>query len=330
MVNITYSRQVADDFAITTARSFLPLYGRWTDFTLSTYCNQDHMVAMTFGMRPIEKNETRPSLFEATRDGMFRQELGQNGHRRTVIQEIAIRPCAGAVLEWTEVDPDEPVYFGREFSRVLLRKMESIIETTRLRIRRELSTSCRSETLVALDKRFGKMTETALTEVLGQINWALMLSHANIPDQALTVIDTSTRMQRWQFYSIPFDGQTNIPPLPETEASLAMRSFADHKAAGLLRHVCGEALSQEFQKLGRITVKERGYTFILAPYKFVECIDPDNKKAQLCIHTVSFTTNPIDELTIGYLNIRNRFREYMNMAIVHGADPGFSVHKNGQ
>ena len=65
------------------------------------------------------------------------------------------------------------------------------------------------------------------------------------------------------------------------------------------------------------------YSFEITPGKFPVVTDPNGKTARFCIHTIGFSCNPIDEVVIAYLHIRNRFDEWMDMAIIHNAQSGF-------
>lgn len=95
------------------------------------------------------------------------------------------------------------------------------------------------------------------------------------------------------------------------------------KAIMLMRDVCGEGRARSFEHQGFLAIEKNGYHFVLKPNSWIKCTDPNGKKADLCIHTANFSCHPYDEVIIAYLNINNRFTEFMNMAIPHHADVGF-------
>jgi len=98
---------------------------------------------------------------------------------------------------------------------------------------------------------------------------------------------------------------------------------ANGKARSLLQSICGEELAREFDAKGFITIEQEGYKFEIPANAFVRCTDPNGKRADLCIHTVSFQVNPVDEICIAYLHIRHKLAAYMKEAIPHGAEKGF-------
>lgn len=325
---ITYSRVVADGFAIVTAHCYLPLYGRWVAFDLSAYCDGNRKtVAMTFGLAPIRDDARLRDPFLALRDGVLWQAKGDAGNRHEYSQVIAIRSCHGRVLNWTGIG-EEPVHAARELSRVVLKKFASVVETQRTIIRKEFGSQVRDQTLATIVSRYGAKTDNCLETILGEINWSFMLHASNCSDRFLTVVNASMIAQLPEWYGLDFEGDTGIELLRSDEVDrFRGRTVADAKAASLLKHVCGDELAAEFASDNQITMYENGYTFILAPGRFLKCIDPDGKRAELCIHTVSFMCNTIDELSVGFLHIRHRFDEFMNMAVVHSPDHGFSKHK---
>jgi hypothetical protein len=71
-------------------------------------------------------------------------------------------------------------------------------------------------------------------------------------------------------------------------------------------------------------VKQEGYTFEIPANAFIRCIDPNGKRADLCIHSKSFSCNPIDEVILAYLHIKHKLAAYMAEAIAHGAQKGFT------
>ena len=329
-MNITYHPQIEDNFSIITARCQIPVFGRWVVLDLTTYCDSSrNMIAVNYGFRPLQKGEKiKSDKFNALHDGILSLSRGEAGHRQEFHQELRVPKFHGILLNWTPVKDSDPVHLGREISRLILRRLESIIETIRHTIRRHLSPGVLNLAVDTIQQRFGQRTQNALDKLLKEINWEFMFFTVGMDAQALTVIKASMVAQPWEYHNITYDGEVQIDLLKNIDNQLKSRtSMADAKATSLLRHVCGETLALEFEKFNKITLDNRGYQFIIEPGKFVSCTDPDGHKAQLCIHTQGFACNPIDEVVIAFLHIKHKFDSWMKMAVVHNPDRYFSKNK---
>ena len=320
----TSYRRISDNGAtVTTAFTVAPFYGRACAFTLTAYhlCQPDGdtVTAITFGFRVAERAERLPGIGHLP-DGMLRI----SEPHRTLEQELAVRPLCGHVLGMSDIT-DGGVEAGREIAQAILRKFESVVETTRQSIRRNMGREVRDAALGRLHDRFHEPTRETVTGILGQFNWPLLLDGSNCGEECLGVVEYTMSHNRPTYHDITFDGETGIPTLASESFAFTKLAIADFKATALLEHVCGRELAAEFSNKGRITVKSGGFTFVIRPNKFVECTDPKGNKGVLCIHAASFSCNPIDELTIAYLSIKHRLKEYLKTAVVHGRDPGFSV-----
>ena len=123
------------------------------------------------------------------------------------------------------------------------------------------------------------------------------------------------------------DGEDNDIPLIKNNTSIKSGfrlDVATAKATMLLQNVCGSEKFEEFSKCGHITAEKNGFQFVLAPGKFVDCKDSTGRKARLCIHTAALSCHPIDEVIAAWLEIKYNLKEFMETAIFHNADVGFS------
>lgn len=318
----TYQRILDNGATVTTAFTVAPFYGKICAFTLTAYhLHQpagDTITAITFSFR--EGRSERLTGIDHLPDGMLRIPEPH----RTLEQRLVVNPLCGHVLDMSNIT-DGGVEAGREIAQAILRKFESIVETARQSIRNNMGREVRDEALNRLHDRFHKPMHETVTGILGQFNWPLLLDGSNCGEECLGVVDYTMGHNRPAYHDITFDGETGIPTLASESFAFTKQAIADFKATTLLEHVCGHELATEFSKKGRITIKSGGFTFVIRPNKFVECTDPNGNKGVLCIHAASFSCNPIDELTIAYLSIKHRLKEYLKTAVIHRHDSGFSV-----
>lgn len=321
---ITY-RGIQSDWAdVTVANCELPLYGRWTKLEITSYVINDG-IAISFSIEPISSNIRNNRTFDATTDKRQLTFARQyNGSRQTFNQVLTFPKIKGTILHWSELNGGG-VDAGRVVARSMLRNVESIAESVRYYIRRSIGGEVKEQVLSTIDERYQDITRKALYDFLREINWKFMFRQIECDEDTLTVIIGSLPGNNVvQCHPISFDGDTGIPLTFAGESfHFDRKSIADLKATGLLRSVCGNVLADEFEKTGGITIEQNDYKFHMKPNSFVDCWDANGRHTRLCIHTVNFMVNPIDELTIAYLNIRNKFYEYMRMAVYHGMSPGF-------
>lgn len=98
------------------------------------------------------------------------------------------------------------------------------------------------------------------------------------------------------------------------------------RALELLNLVCGAGMAQEYLNSGHITVRKNDYTFEVAPgHGQIECTDPAGKRARLCITSLGDCVNPIDEVTIAFMNISHNFAEWFAKANVMPHDRDFAI-----
>lgn len=322
-MNITHNRVDESEVVLTTARCQLPLFGRWLDISITSYC-ANGATAVTFGIQQLAtKDITGGNRWSGLSDGKLQLSKGDGGNRQIFEQLVESPKLAGQFLDWSDLS-DGGVPAGRTVSKAFLRKTESIIETIRLHIRKHLHQGSICQATDVLHSQYGPATRIEIKSFLHEINWRFMFEHAGCDTDCMNVIDTSLRNNPVEFHPINFRGESEIPVLTIAElVRFDSSTLADMKATSLLRHVCGDELATEFSRTGAITIKRYGYRFRLRPNQFADCVDPNGKTARLCIHTTSFSVHPIDELVIAYLHIKHRFAEYMKMAVPHGAHREF-------
>ncbi len=336
MVSATINRTGdPQDVSIATALVQAPLFGRSVVFSFSGYnFGQSFQVAggnaITFGMRPAPD---AGCSIDATRNGMFQFRHTNN---RLIEQRLMVPYLYGEMLGFSQLDGLTlelgDVGAGRELSKAILRKFESAIETVRQNLIRNLGSELRAEATAAIHKMFGAVTDDSIKSILGAVNWAYLLSPdgrtmPSCGEQAMDILAYTLDHNPPAAHPITFTGESEIPLLSSESISFDNQGMADLRATTLLFQVCGKAHGEHFKRHGRIVIKKNGYEFSIRPGDFVDCTDPNGHSSRLCIHTVSHTCNPIDEVIIAYLNILHHFDEYMDMAIVHSPQAGFTMPK---
>jgi len=308
---------------VTTATTGFSLWGRWTMLSITTLCT-DGLTAVTFGFRPVNASGFGDNNLSVLPGGILRLSEGSCSNYRVIEQVIAVKPLHGWVTDLADIQ-DGAVAEGRALATALLRKTESLIETTRQTIQANLSQSVSSRFLAQLHERFGVATHQTIDALLGGLNWPLLLEASGCGGRCLEVLENSLQHNPLNMRDVRFTGDSGIPTLRSEEVRFDLGDVADAKATILLGHVCGEALAEEFRREGHITLDVRGFRFVIAPDSFVECTDPAGRTGWLCVHTVSFSCNPIDEVVLAYLNIKHKLPEYLAMANIYDEEPGFST-----
>lgn len=320
-MNISYAKQADNEVFITTAKAQLPLFGRWVEVSFTSYCLNDTTL-INFGMKGCERNKGK--LVEALPYGMLVLSRGSDGNRQDFQQKIDVPHVYGTILGHSDLR-EAGVPAGRLIVTEVLRKSESMFETARQHIRKSLGKDVSEQCLNELHQRYGKHTRNAINSFLREIHWSLMLQHADCDQETMVVINTAMNTSPVRSNRLTFPGESDIDILSRGEiARFSQGYLANIKATALLLKVCGKELAKEFEASGSMTIKQDGFTFVITTGEFVDCTDPAGKTARLCIHTVGFSCNPIDEVIISYLHIRNRLQEWLNMAVAHSAQSGFS------
>lgn len=323
MNNILYSIDYqTPDTSVITAKCQLPLYGRWSELQLTFYCmNNSYLgtsVAVNYSFGDLPASQIRGSKLNAISDGIVRLSRGDGGNRQIIEQKLYSTNFYGVMVRPSYIN-DTGVEGARIVCQFMFRQIETIVEAARQHIRRQIARSLRDEVLLILEDRFAKHTENAVQALLGDLFWKFLLDKANPDEEFLRVIEYTTTHNRLHLNSILEDDE----PFIDFHSPFVSFSISDAKATELLRTVCGSKLGDQFEAKGYITVENHGYKFKIQPRKFILCTDPNGKKAELCIHTASLSCNPIDEVLLAYLYIKNMFTDYMKTAILQRHDRGF-------
>lgn len=326
-MNINYDRELeTNEVSVRQAKCQLPLFGRWCEMTITSYCLQQ--TAITFGFRGLSNKDLAPKTdtITATVNGMLTLSRGTGGNRQDFTQSIEVPRIIGQLLDYSDLQ-NGGVDAARTVLESVLRRVESIIETARQHIIKHFSNDpeVRELALNRVHHRFDEVTRCTISEFLGKINWLFMLEKSGGDSDFATVLEGAPSRNPPRSHTIlerPSDDIMLIASAPLNRFNKA--TVANMKATALLKNVCGEEHALEFENTGQIVVKERGYRFAIRPGDFLTCTDPNGHTARLCIHTLGFQVNPIDEVIIAYLHIKHQFEAYMQEAVVHSPEPGFS------
>lgn len=315
MIDVTYTTQVFPDNTITTASVNLPVYGRWARLTLTSYVIGGSTSVM-YRFEPVTRDVAiRGETFDAQKNGMLRISHGN----REIEQEIILPSFIGWLFAPSRINGGS-VPEARAMTAALLRKIESLLETCRLHIRARIGAEVFDTMMVTLARYFDERTRKAVTAMLAEMNWRFMLRGSGMTDQGFGVIDFSLANNPIRFNGINAANPQVIDILDISEtASIGseMANLAGQLAKSLLRQVCGDELADEFETREQISFKAHGYSFIVAPSRWIKATDPNGVKAELCIHTIGLSCHPIDEVTISYLNIMHNIKSWLKTAIVH-------------
>lgn len=329
-MRITYPNTISDpDVSVTTANCQIPLFGCWCKFSITSYALAK-CTAITFGLNSLnskEKNVDSKHTFDAMPNGLLNVDRKYQGIKQGFQQKFEAPSIVGQLLAWSELGGGG-VDAGRTVSKAILDKVASIAETVRQNVRKNIGNEVRDIVLKGL-ARYDEITRRTIKNLLREIIWPLMFQKAEIDEETLAVIEASLDGRNLvKVNSISDDNDTDIPLVYQIDAlEFDRTTLANIKATTLLYKVCGEESGRMFDNHGYIIVKKHGYQFQIKPNQFVECYDPDGHKGMLCIHTQSFAVNPIDELLIAYLHIKNKFDEYMDLAVLHAHDRGFQKNR---
>ncbi|MHA2279693.1 MAG: hypothetical protein ACXAC5_02200 [Promethearchaeota archaeon] len=324
-----------DEVTVVIAKCQMALFGRWVELNVTSYClhspRTNPTTTISFGLRNCKNADLRCVSFDGVNNGSLplsrgRVSRGRGAMRQYFEQQIDAPHIIGELLAQSDL-ADGGVPAGRTVTGAVLRRFESIVETVRQHIRNHLSRDpgVRNLALATMQDRYGAISERNILGFLGAIDWRLMLAKAGCDHDQLNVIEYASGHNPPRFLSIVDEPTDEIPlirwaPLTRFNGS----TIANIKATALLRNVCGDRLGDEFESCGCITVEEQGYRFVIRPGEFVACTDPNGKTARLCIHTIGFACNPIDEVVIAFLHIKHKLAAYMREAIFHGAESGFN------
>lgn len=265
------------------------------------------------------------SIAPSDSNGLLSLPFGsvKNGDRRSIAQELVVSSRYGEVFGLSELQ-NSAVFGGRTIAKAFIDCVSAIIENIRRSIALNLSEQVRDNFTAEIDKRYGQSTREIVKHILPTIHWDLMLAGSGCDDQCLNVVKASFQNNFPIQYEITRTEPTGIPELPQPIYYDA-RALSDVKATALLEIVCGKKIATFFKKHGYIQAKTQGYEFTIRPGRWIQCTDPAGLSAELCIHTVNFSCNAIDEVVISYLHIHNDLSNWMKSGAIHNAQHGFNA-----
>lgn len=311
---------IAGDLEINSVMIRSMLFGRTIEISISVYnFGSPNVVgqrtAVTFGMRPAAENE-----LGALRDGMLRL----SEPNRVLEQRIELPSIAGQILDYSDLTGATNVE-GRAIATAFLRKFESIFETCRQYLLKRLASDARPKVQKWLQQVYGKASRDTTCDIFKDVNWKFLFPESHCGAEMIGVVDYVLKHNPLEAYDITVSEPHPTIPVLSNEVIKLSANIADLKAAALLAQIVGTDEIQWYRKFGYIRLEAFGYSFQIYPNKWVSCTDRGGKSAQLCIHTVGFSCNPLDEMVIAYLHLKHKqtFIAYMTEAIAHHVQDGF-------
>ena len=318
----SYNISGSVDTEIITAKTVTSIFGRRCSFEVTSYTVSpigmtDKYISMLMRSYPDDKADSG-IIFDAAINGTLRIPDGFGGNARYVEQKLSTPSLSSAILGFSNIK-DGGVEAARNISSSFLRRTEAFVELIRRGIRDGFAKSFFDKAAKSIENSYIKYTNEFLTTWLGSLHWPLFFNKSDCGEECLKVVD----------YTLKNNSPTSVsisdPNMTVMDLSESVKGFdlSTAKASALLRNVCGDEIADEFFDTGAITVISNGYTFNVKPKSFVSVVDPNGKAANLCIHTVSLSCHAVDELTIAYLNIKHKFKDYFKTAIRQRSDPDF-------
>lgn len=336
------------------SKSVFGLYGARVMLVLESYILHHRNIPYTsirLTYYPMNKDVGGFDWIDSTRLGILRVPDDSGGKKRVVEQSLDTGgPIHLSLLDFQNIsDAHEDV--ARQLVGNCLRSIESITERVRTFITNSIASSLQERAIHLIKQQYTKSTALNLESLLGQINWPLLLHGSQCPQDFVNVVEYTTRHNAPTHLPIDdidsrgasfehlswdnlnrYDLERKLEHGFDEEDRIRIRKKraeeykkATGRAIELMKSVCGEDLAEMFEKRGHIAVKKNDYTFILEPDKMVTCIDPNEKRATLCIHTAGFRCHPIDEVIIAYLYINNKLNTFIKTSNILRIDEGFKM-----
>lgn len=279
-------------------------------------------------------------LIGARRDGMLIfNEPTDDGRYRSVEQVIDYPELGGTIVEnsfFRGAADDLPQFIADK----LRDKLESVFEHCRGFVSKGISDFAKERAYNRLDDTIG-YTRKYINEFVQNVNWAMLFNWTDCGEDMAVAIDAAVRnttlrlndfaQQNHAFesfvpYAEPYDNahinelfaERRAAEMAEWEREQAERNAnrekANQTAISMMYDFLGESFGKQFEAKGYVELTQNGYHFTVAPSANIRVADPKGNRAGLCIHTINFSCNPIDEIVIAVLNIQNRFYEFMAKA----------------
>lgn len=297
-------------------------------------------------------------MIGARRDGLLIINDGDGGHKRAIEQTIEFPTISGSIVEnsfFRGSGEDLPQFISTQ----LQTKLESALERCRQLISSDMGDSTKDRAFTRLDDNV-KHTRKHINDFIQNVNWSMLFGWSDCGDVLRESIDSAIRdvtirvngmldqdydIPDFVPYSEPYFNQhihdifeaRRLAELEAIQQLNAERQAAWHEenakrqaeyakanktALSMMYDFLGDKFGKQFESQGYVELTQNGYTFTVAPSANIQVVDPKGNRAGLCIHTIGFSCNPIDEIVIAVLNIQNRFYEFMSKAN-YFSDRGF-------
>jgi hypothetical protein len=355
-----YRKQTMGQLTITEASVNASFYGLYCNFSIATYVTSNRYFGIRCEFHPLfsEGHKGEGCSFS----NIVRIPQGEGSRRRCIEQVIKLPDLVLEVFPLKDVT-QATEGDARDICQSVFRYFSSVVETVRKSVIDSFSKEIVDEASKNQDKKYGLFSEKTVRTLLGSLNWPLLVSEMPVADAVKNIIDYIFSNNRPAYYSLVSEGdkdafnvlenKTGIEHLESRIASIeGMISreqdaikvrelqaewerervildekirLANQKANELLKLVCGEEIFNEYLKRGFLHIENEGWSFLLKPNAHVQTFAPNGSSANLCIHTVNLSCNPIDEMVLAYLHIRHKMDEYLAIAIPHGIKGDFSL-----
>lgn len=316
----------ANSGRVNTAYCRMGLFGRAVELELKFYHLAKEGTVINFGLKSLSEQDSI-RLPDCTGKFLTLRQ-GSGSSYRYVQQEIFIKPKYGTILGQSKFCDVEDVVAGRRVAQAFLDSCSSIFESCRADVRRYLGSDIEDACCDHINDVYGNATESNIRGFLSGLHWDLLFAGSQCHPETVQVLKTTFANNSPKQYSIERDLKSDIPPLSKSAVTIDFTFFANWRATNLLKMVCGEQAYAEFNLLGSIMCRTKGYQFRLEPQKWIQCWDARGKQAQLCIHSVNYSVNPIDEVTMAWLCISDDLEQFFKTANVFVRDSGFCLDVN--
>jgi hypothetical protein len=301
---------------------------------------------------PLINNDDSPGWDDCAYRGVVRMHDMSTGVKQPVEQVLVPHGAVYvSVLDFTDMS-NGGAPLGRRVVRAMLRWFEALLEHSRRSVRHGFSNRVRDRAIQFTHQLYGQATAETAT-LLGTLHWPLLLEGSDCGTECLDTIGTTTELNPARYLELADANDMDVEPLVGNarsghevrrdvrhELDILLReqqraqrdaeyAAGRQRAVELMRSICGADLADQFATTNCLVLEHEGYEFTFRPDGMIQCRDPNGKQASLCIHTRGFCCHPVDEIIIAYLNIRNRFRDFMRIANVYRRDRAFRMPGSG-
>lgn len=343
-----YDQDAVGPMSVIDADTYMSVYGICCRVSLRVY-RLDTNFAIGMALEPAPDRERG---IQCASKGMFFVPDTSSGVYREVEQRINLGALQTSVVGLVELGEftQQPV---EEVGRTILRKLESLFENARKKIRADFATTVRESGCGWMDSVYGKSCRKDYENLLKSLHWGLLFSGCPQQDQVTRTLDLLFQANIPRYFELSSQGNLEAEDLvwyKEDEPELLSRWREEEykrrekerqeleekkdaesraKAEALLRRSCGEVVYQQFVAEKKIIAENAfGWKLELVYRDWgVLVFDPEGRKGHLCVHTPGMSCHPLDEMIIVYLYFMHKFEELMANSNVFNCDEGFSIAK---